>query len=98
MVEKHLAFFNAAGPEQTSTRIDSPWSKVWQGVISWWLESLPRISEALMAKVTTGTGDAGYTGLLGGQRVAKYDQRIDTLGAVDEATSALGVARAAAQD
>src|SRR5437899_778586 len=51
-----------------------------------------------MAKVTTGTGDAGYTGLLGEQRVPKYDPRPDTFGTVDEATSALGLARAVAQD
>jgi cob(I)alamin adenosyltransferase len=51
-----------------------------------------------MAKVTTGTGDAGYTGLLGDQRVPKYDPRPDTFGTVDEATSALGLARAATQD
>ncbi|MEO7020664.1 MAG: cob(I)yrinic acid a,c-diamide adenosyltransferase [Ktedonobacteraceae bacterium] len=47
-----------------------------------------------MAKVTTGTGDTGYTGLLGEQRVPKYDPRPDTFGTVDEATSALGLARA----
>ncbi len=51
-----------------------------------------------MAKVTTGTGDTGYTGLLGEERVAKYDPRPDTFGTVDEATSALGLARAMAQD
>ncbi len=51
-----------------------------------------------MAKVTTGTGDTGYTGLLGEQRVPKYDRRPDTFGTVDEATSALGLARAVAQD
>src|SRR5204862_7387761 len=51
-----------------------------------------------MAKVTTGTGDAGYTGLLGAERVPKYDPRPDTFGTIDEATSALGLARAAAQD
>ncbi len=51
-----------------------------------------------MAKVTTGTGDTGYTGLLGAERVAKYDPRPDTFGTVDEATSALGLARAMAQD
>jgi cob(I)alamin adenosyltransferase len=50
-----------------------------------------------MAKVTTGTGDAGYTGLLGDERVAKYDPRPDTFGTVDEATSALGLARAMTQ-
>lgn len=51
-----------------------------------------------MAKVTTGTGDTGYTGLLGDQRVAKYDPRPDTFGTVDEATSALGLARASTPD
>lgn len=51
-----------------------------------------------MAKVTTGTGDTGYTGLLGEQRVPKYDPRPDTFGTVDEATSALGLARAATQE
>ena len=51
-----------------------------------------------MAKVTTGTGDAGYTGLLGDQRVPKYDPRPDTFGVVDEATSALGLARATTSD
>jgi cob(I)alamin adenosyltransferase len=51
-----------------------------------------------MAKVTTGTGDAGYTSLLGPQRVPKYDARPDTFGTVDEATSALGLARATTTD
>jgi cob(I)alamin adenosyltransferase len=51
-----------------------------------------------MAKVTTGTGDTGYTGLLGEQRVPKYDPRPDTFGTVDEATSALGLARALASN
>src|SRR5947209_11843218 len=51
-----------------------------------------------MAKVTTGTGDTGYTGLLGAARVPKYDPRPDTFGTVDEATSALGLARAVAKD
>ncbi len=51
-----------------------------------------------MAKVTTGTGDSGYTSLLGEQRVPKYDARPDTFGTVDEATSALGLARATSHD
>ena len=51
-----------------------------------------------MAKVTTGTGDTGYTGLLGEQRVPKYYPRPDTFGTVDEATSALGLARAMSND
>ena len=51
-----------------------------------------------MAKVTTGGGDTGYTSLLGEQRVPKYDPRPETFGTVDEATSALGVARASTSD
>ena len=44
---------------------------------------------------THGRGDSGYTDLLGSERVAKYDERIEVLGDIDEATSAVGVARAA---
>jgi len=51
-----------------------------------------------MAKVTTGGGDTGYTSLLGEQRVPKYDPRPETFGTVDEATSALGLARASTGD
>jgi cob(I)alamin adenosyltransferase len=51
-----------------------------------------------VAKVTTGTGDAGYTSLLGEQRVPKYDERPEAFGTVDEATSALGLARASTTD
>lgn len=41
-----------------------------------------------------GTGDDGTTGLLGGGRVAKDDPRVEAYGTVDEASSALGLARA----
>src|SRR6478672_10881172 len=41
-----------------------------------------------------GTGDEGYTDLLGPERVAKYDLRPETYGTIDEASSALGLARA----
>ncbi len=43
-------------------------------------------------------GDGGETSLLGGQRVPKYDPRPDTYGTLDEASSALGVARAMTKD
>jgi len=43
-------------------------------------------------------GDGGETSLLGGQRVPKFDPRPDTYGVLDEASSALGVARAMAKD
>jgi cob(I)alamin adenosyltransferase len=51
-----------------------------------------------MAKVTTRAGDSGYTGLLGSERVPKYDDRIEALGLIDEANSAIGLARATATD
>jgi len=51
-----------------------------------------------VAKVTTGTGESGYTSLLGEQRVPKYHPLPEAFGAVDEATSALGMARAATDD
>ena len=47
-----------------------------------------------MMKFST-RGDGGETSLLGGQRVPKYDPRPETYGVLDEASSALGVARAA---
>lgn len=42
----------------------------------------------------TAKGDDGYTGLLGEGRVPKYDPRPEAYGTLDEATSAMGVARA----
>jgi cob(I)alamin adenosyltransferase len=41
-----------------------------------------------------GSGDEGYTDLLGPERVAKYDLRPETYGTLDEASSMLGLARA----
>jgi cob(I)alamin adenosyltransferase len=45
-----------------------------------------------------GSGDDGTTGLLGGGRVPKDDLRIETYGTVDEASSALGLARSLTAD
>ena len=47
-----------------------------------------------MARVTTRTGDDGYTRVLGPERLPKEHPTIEALGALDEATSALGLARA----
>lgn len=47
-----------------------------------------------MTKFYTQTGDDGYTGLLGDERVAKYSPRMEAIGALDEATAALGLVRA----
>lgn len=44
---------------------------------------------------TWGSGDDGTTGLFGHERVAKDDIRPEAYGTIDEATSALGVAKAA---
>lgn len=41
----------------------------------------------------TASGDDGTTGLLGPGRVSKYDLRMEALGALDEASAALGMAR-----
>ena len=48
-----------------------------------------------MTRIYTRTGDAGETGLFGGQRVSKDDLRVRAYGTVDEANAVLGVARAA---
>ena len=49
-------------------------------------------------KFSTGTGDYGETARLGGQtRIKKSSVLIDALGTLDEATSSIGMARAAAQ-
>ena len=46
----------------------------------------------------TRQGDDGYTGILGEGRVAKYDARPETVGTLDEANAALGLARAMTPD
>ncbi len=51
---------------------------------------------ACMRSLYSQTGDQGSTGLLGEGRVPKFDLRIEALGALDEATAALGLARASA--
>jgi len=43
----------------------------------------------------TRRGDDGYTGLLGSERVPKYDTRLEAYGTVDELQAVLGLARAA---
>ena len=44
-------------------------------------------------KIYTKTGDDGSTGLANGERRAKCDARVDAYGDVDEANSAIGLAR-----
>lgn len=45
-------------------------------------------------KIYTKTGDAGSTGLFGGGRVPKDDDRVEAYGDVDELNAVIGVARA----
>ncbi len=46
-------------------------------------------------KIYTRTGDDGTTGVVDGSRCPKHSARIEAIGAVDEANSALGLAAAA---
>jgi cob(I)alamin adenosyltransferase len=54
----------------------------------------PRLA---LNRIYTRTGDAGETRLVGGQKVAKDDLRIDCYGTVDELNSFIGAARAATE-
>ena len=47
----------------------------------------------VLNKIYTRTGDDGTTGLATGERVEKWNLRVESYGAVDEANSAIGVAR-----
>jgi cob(I)alamin adenosyltransferase len=54
-----------------------------------------RSSPGFDSAVATGKGDDGTTGLLyGGERIAKDDPRAEAYGTIDEAVTALGLARA----
>ncbi len=57
--------------------------------------SEPRV---VLNRIYTRTGDSGQTRLVGGQRIAKDDLRIDCYGTVDELNSFLGAARASAEE
>ena len=51
-----------------------------------------------LSKIYTKTGDLGETGLGDGSRISKASGRIAAIGAVDEANSAIGIARLDAED
>jgi cob(I)alamin adenosyltransferase len=48
--------------------------------------------------IATKAGDAGKTGLIGGERVSKADLRVEAYGTIDELTSTLGFARSICDD
>jgi len=50
-----------------------------------------------MSPFYTRSGDDGQTGILGEGRLPKYHPRMETLGALDEASAAIGLARALAR-
>jgi cob(I)alamin adenosyltransferase len=47
----------------------------------------------ILNKIYTRTGDKGTTGLATGERVQKWDLRVEAYGAVDEANASIGLAR-----
>ena len=49
-------------------------------------------------KPNIGSGDAGDTSILGGRRVPKTSEIVEALGAIDEASAALGLARSLLED
>jgi len=52
----------------------------------------------VLSKIYTRTGDDGTTALASGQRVAKYDLRVEAYGTVDETNAAIGLARLHARE
>jgi len=60
----------------------------------------PKYSDPKLAinKVYTKTGDLGKTSLVGGQRVKKHHERIETYGTVDELNAFLGAAAISIQE
>ncbi len=51
-----------------------------------------------LARIYTRKGDRGQTQLPGGRRLAKHAQRLECLGAVDELSACIGLARALLQE
>lgn len=51
-----------------------------------------------MSRIYTKLGDDGSTGMLFGGRISKADPLVRTLGSIDEAVAALGLARASGSD
>ena len=52
----------------------------------------------VLNKIYTRTGDSGTTALGSGERVAKYDLRVEAYGTVDETNAAIGLARLHTRD
>jgi cob(I)alamin adenosyltransferase len=50
------------------------------------------------SSITTRRGDAGQTGLGGGDRISKADARVEAYGAIDELNTTIGLARTLCDD
>jgi cob(I)alamin adenosyltransferase len=48
--------------------------------------------------IATKAGDAGKTGLIGGERVSKADLRVEAYGTIDELSATMGFARSICED
>src|ERR1044071_1622641 len=48
--------------------------------------------------IATKAGDAGKTGLIGGERVSKADARVEAYGTIDELGAGMGFARSICDD
>ncbi len=51
-----------------------------------------------VSRISTGTGDDGTTGLVGGKRVKKSSIRVEAYGAVDEVNDCVGLAASLTED
>ncbi|MGB2692143.1 MAG: cob(I)yrinic acid a,c-diamide adenosyltransferase [Thermodesulfobacteriota bacterium] len=56
------------------------------------------MAKTRITKVYTKTGDKGLTSLVGGERVSKASQRVDSYGDVDELNAVLGIIRSQGVD
>lgn len=59
---------------------------------------MTNMTDTTQPRPGTAQRDTGYTDLLGRGRVAKHDPLVEAIGTLDEADSALGMARRPAQE
>lgn len=64
--------------------------------MEFWLTKM-RWNDDVFMSIATKTGDSGSTGLMFNRRVSKCHPRVEAYGAVDELNTAIGMARATAQ-
>jgi cob(I)alamin adenosyltransferase len=62
------------------------------------MSDAPSSRKRLQASIATKRGDAGETGLGGGDRVSKAEARVEAYGAIDETNTMIGLARTLCED